>query len=70
MDRLTLGLRVKSDEDMMREFGKMKSDQRKRPSPWEKIPKVYSKLDKTPLPVLTVPTSGPLNINLDSKAGD
>jgi hypothetical protein len=61
---------LQSEEDYMRAHAKLVAEQKKKPSPWAKVPNIYNSPSTTLLPVIRVPTDGPVHLELGSKADE
>jgi hypothetical protein len=55
-----------SDIELERWAAKAHAEQKKKPSPWAKIPMKYKKVDTTPFE-FKVPTNGPIRLDLTSE---
>jgi hypothetical protein len=56
---------VTEDWDIQRWFYKLRAEQKKKPSPWEKVPAKYGRANTTPFQV-KVPPDGPVRLELTS----
>jgi hypothetical protein len=59
---------ITEDQDIVQWHAKLQAEQKKKPSPWAKVPAKYSKASTTPLQC-KVPSDGPVRLDLTSSEG-